>query len=97
MNFQQNIEDIIRQLKIGDLSPSDASSLLLAQIHDELTVPPAPALLAELETFIATSCSRHCGGDCNDQSMQVSILRRVRRLNSGRHLTPVQDGDIVWI
>ncbi len=97
MDFQQNIEDIVRRLKIGELSPSDASSLLLAQIHDELTVQPPPALLAELEAFIARSCSRHSGGDANDQSMQVSILRRVRRLNAGRHLMPVQDGDIVWI
>ncbi len=97
MNFQQNIADIVRQLKLGELTPPDASSLLLARIHDELTAQPEPALLADLEAFIAASCIRHCGGDCEDQSMQVSIFRRVRRLNSGRHLTPVQDGDIVWI
>ncbi len=97
MNFQQKIEDVVRRLKRGELSASDASASLFLHVEEELGPSVGAARLADLRSYIETSCHRHCGGDFDDDAMQVSIVRRVKRLASGRARYPVLEGDIVWI
>jgi hypothetical protein len=97
MDFEQGVISVIRRLKLGEISAAEASPLLCEFTRIELDLQADAPLMAELRAFTESACSRHFGGDPDDDSMLNFILRRVKRLRSGRLTAPVQDGDVVWI
>ena len=97
VDFNRDIDDLVKRLNRRELEPSQASELILRLVEEHLGARATPTVLSGLEKYLDAACRRHFGGDCDDSSLQTFLARQVKRLTSGRLAPPQVDGEIVWI